>query len=163
MKEASFTLNYRLSDHVNELSDQDRALFEAAITAREMAYAPYSNYKVGAALRLESGRIVLGNNQENAAYPSGLCAERVALFAARAQYPNERIEAIAVLTAGALPALPASPCGACRQVMVEFEALQRSPIQVMLASIDGRAMFVSSAAELLPFCFTCEQLELGKE
>lgn len=162
MKEASFTLNYRLADRLDELSAQELTLFEAAVAAREMAYAPYSNYKVGAALRLDSGRIVMGNNQENAAYPSGLCAERVALFAARSQYPNERIEAIAVMTDGAVAALPASPCGACRQVMVEFEALQNSPIQVILASMDGRAMFVRSSADLLPFCFTCEQLQAGK-
>lgn len=143
------------------MPNDDAALIAAAIDAREHAYAPYSNYKVGAALRLADGRVVVGNNQENAAYPSGLCAERVAMFSARAQYSDQAIAALAVVTAGGMDEPPASPCGSCRQVMVEFEQLQQRPMRFIMANMAGSALVFDSVRELLPFCFTCEQL--GKD
>ena len=139
----------------------DAELVEAALAARENAYAPYSNYKVGAALVLSDGTIVVGNNQENAAYPSGLCAERVALFAARAQFPNQAILALAVVTTGEPHDSPASPCGSCRQVMTEFEQLQGHAMRLIMANTSKAAVVFDRASDLLPFCFTCEQL--GKE
>ena len=139
----------------------DAELVEAALAARENAYAPYSNYKVGAALVLSDGTVVVGNNQENAAYPSGLCAERVALFAARAQFPYEAIVALAVVTSGEPHDSPASPCGSCRQVMTEYEQLQGQAMRLIMVNTSKAAVVFDRASDLLPFCFTCEQL--GKE
>lgn len=161
MKMNQVLLRYAEFSAGETLPDDDAELLAAAIDAREHAYAPYSKYKVGAALRLADGRVVVGNNQENAAYPSGLCAERVALFAARAQYSDQEIVALAVVTAGAAGESPASPCGSCRQVMVEFERLQQNPMRFIMANMAGSALVFDSVRELLPFCFTCEQL--GKD
>ena len=116
----------------SELSESDRKLLEAAIEATENAYAPYSNFHVGAALRLADGTIVKGSNQENIAYPSGLCAERTALFAAGSQHPDSVIETLAIVgrnQQGVLTA--ASPCGACRQVMAEVETRQGKKLRVI--------------------------------
>lgn len=161
MKTNQVLLCYTEFSGDESLPNEDAALLAAAIEARENAYAPYSNYKVGAALRLADGRVVVGNNQENAAYPSGLCAERVALFAARAQYSEQEILALAVVTAGVPGESPASPCGSCRQVMVEFEQLQQQSIRFIMANMSGDALVFERVSDLLPFCFTCAQL--GKD
>ena len=113
------------SCQLDELSPRDRELVQAALEATENAYARYSRFYVGAALRLENGKVVIGANQENAAFPSGLCAERTAVFAAQANYPDSPIEALAVAGRnenGVLPN-PITPCGACRQVILEIEAV----------------------------------------
>lgn len=147
-------------DDRQALAEADRALLLEAEKALENAYAPYSNYSVGAALRLEGGRIVPGNNQENAAYPSGLCAERVALFAAGAQFPKEKIESIAIATrSGAKEGNPAAPCGSCRQVLVEYESRQVAPIRIIMGGSEQRIIVASSAADLMPLCFTWSVLK----
>ncbi len=144
----------------NGLPEVDRTLLEAAEKALENAYAPYSNYSVGAALLLEGGRIVIGNNQENAAYPSGLCAERVALFAAGAQFPKEKIERIAIATrSGVTDGNPAAPCGSCRQVLVEYEARQVAPIRIIMGGSEERVIVAASASDLMPLCFTWNVLK----
>lgn len=159
MKKATFHIAYERYEQIEALSTSDQELFQAALDARERAYAPYSSYRVGAALQLGDGRIVSGNNQENAAYPSGLCAERVALFHAKSQEPDAHIQTLLVVTqADGLPD-PASPCGSCRQVMVEYESLQDAPMRIILADTSGRSLHIQRASDLLPFCFTCEQLK----
>ena len=134
-----------------ELAPDDRGLLDAALAAAGRAYAPYSGYRVGVALRLADGRIVDGNNQENAAYPSGICAERTALFAAQAQNPDVPVSALALTaTFDGDIVLHPSPCGACRQVIMETETRFRHPIRILLCGKND-VLEVSSAHALLPF------------
>ncbi|MFM6946845.1 MAG: cytidine deaminase [Flavobacteriales bacterium] len=150
-----FTLRYRVVSSEKELHAADQQLVSAAKTARSRAYAPYSGFQVGAALRLENGQIIEGNNQENIAYPSGLCAERVALFYAGASFPDLAIESICIVVQGDLIAAQnaVSPCGSCRQVMLESEARQASPIRVLLVQKNGQIFVLNSCKDLLPFGF----------
>lgn len=143
---------------LTDLAAADKQLMEAAIEAQEQAYAPYSHFSVGAAVRLANGTIVRGNNQENAAYPSGLCAERVALFYAAAQYPNQAVEAIAI-TAPSAHDEPASPCGACRQVMAEYEHLHHRPMRILLGHAQSKIWVFGKVQYLLPFSFDGEALK----
>ena len=128
--------------------------------ARENAYAPYSRFRVGAALRLSSGEIVLGNNQENAAFPSGLCAERVAVFNAGANFPNETITtlAITVRAENHKIAEAIAPCGACRQSLAEYEQKQKSPIAIYFMGETGEIIKVASVMDLLPLGFDAKYL-----
>ena len=137
-----------------ELSPMDQALMEKAEKATEAAYAPYSEFHVGAAVQLDNGEVILGNNQENIAYPSGLCAERVAVFAAMANFPNAVIETIAVYAHSDRFELKeaVSPCGACRQVLAEYESRQGKPIRVILSS-GGKILILNSSHDLLPLVF----------
>ncbi|WP_165155168.1 cytidine deaminase [Parabacteroides sp. ZJ-118] len=138
---------------VGELDAVYKRLYEAAFEASRKAYAPYSKFHVGAAVLLENGEILSGNNQENAAYPSGLCAERTTLFYAGARYPDVpvRILAIAAMKDGERVDL-ITPCGACRQVMLETEQRYGQPMEVLLCGKEV-AYLVPGAATLLPFCF----------
>ncbi len=150
----SLTINYQEFDSPDELSKADRSLMEHAIAATGNAYAPYSSFHVGAALLLGNGEIVTGSNQENIAYPSGLCAERTAMFAASAQYSGARFEALAVVGRNSDGQLcEASPCGACRQVMIEYEGRQGSPMRIICYLDGGRIRVVEGATNLLPFGF----------
>ena len=120
---------------IEELSAEEQQLVNLAIEATQRSYAPYSKFHVGAAVRLENGEVVIGCNQENAAYPSGLCAERTALFAAGAQYPNIPVETLAIAargTDGELQYEPVGPCGSCRQVIIESETRAGHPIRILL-------------------------------
>ena len=143
------------------LNTDDKQLVEKAIEAAKMAYAPYSNFNVGAAVLLQNGKTILGNNQENAAYPSGLCAERVALFAASAEQPKTPILAIAItahsdfISVGEL----LSPCGSCRQVMVEYEYRHQNNIRILLKGDSEKVYIVNSAKDLLPFCFNPSRIQ----
>lgn len=139
---------------IEELDAPDRELVERAIDATNGAYAPYSGFFVGAALRLANGDIVIGANQENAAFPSGLCAERTAVFAAQANHPTQAIHtlAIAARNAGGLTAQPVSPCGACRQVILEIEERYKQPVRILLYGTSG-IYVVDSIKDLLPLCF----------
>ncbi|GGH77367.1 cytidine deaminase [Phaeocystidibacter marisrubri] len=145
------------SGHMSELSSADRTLILKAKESRERAYAPYSRYKVGAAVQLSDGTIVTGSNQENAAYPSGLCAERVALFHAGAVYPESEVQTLAIITSRH-GAIPAASCGACRQVMVESENRQLGPIRVIMADDEGNVLISNSVKDLLPFSFEPDRL-----
>ncbi|UCE70692.1 MAG: cytidine deaminase [Flavobacteriaceae bacterium] len=138
-----------------ELSPADLDLLKKARQAREGAYAPYSGFKVGAAVLLESGQIVIGNNQENASYPSGLCAERVAVFQAGARFPDSRIKSIAITATGRVARLeiPAAPCGNCRQSILEYEARQGEPIRILMQGEAGVIYECPSVASLLPLGF----------
>lgn len=142
------------------LETWQRELIEKAEEAAANAYAPYSNFHVGAALLTEKGRIVQGNNQENSAYPSGLCAERVAVFAARAQFPDEKIKAI-VVTARKKESehfIAVTPCGSCRQVLSEVEDQQQAPIVLMMTSTNDEVYVSESIENLLPFKFSNKYL-----
>ncbi len=152
------TTTLQVWDNDKEFSNAERSLIAAAHDAVRHAYAPYSQFHVGAALLLEDGTIVPGNNQENAAYPSGLCAERVAFFCAGSQHPGKRIIAAAVTTSFPLPH-PVSPCGACRQVMAEYELKQDSPIKLFLCHHDGSIITANAVRDLLPLYFSGEWLK----
>lgn len=145
---------------VGELDAKYKKLYDSAFEASERAYAPYSNFHVGAAVLLENGEIVLGNNQENAAYPSGLCAERTALFYAGAHYPDVPVcvLAIAGMNEKGDRVEMITPCGACRQVMLETEQRYGRMIEVLLCGKE-KAYLLSSASSLLPLCFGKENLE----
>ena len=145
---------------LEEMDSSMRELVEKAKTMTQNAYCPYSHFHVGAAARLADGQIVAGSNQENAAYPSGLCAERTTLFAANANNPNTPVEALAIAcyTQGHFTKDAASPCGACRQVMLETEHRFGKPMQVILYGEDMCYVF-DSAADLLPMNFVAENLK----
>ena len=143
-----------------ELDEVLRNVVDAAKNMTQNAYCPYSHFHVGAAARLADGQIVAGSNQENAAYPSGLCAERTTLFAANANHPHTPVEALAIAcyTHGHFTKDAASPCGACRQVMLETEHRFGQPMQVILYGEDMCYVF-DSAADLLPLNFVAENLK----
>ena len=145
---------------LEEMDSSMRELVEKAKAMTQNAYCPYSHFHVGAAARLADGQIVAGSNQENAAYPSGLCAERTTLFAANANHPHTPVEALAIAcyTHGHFTKDAASPCGACRQVMLETEHRFGQPMQVILYGEDMCYVF-DSAADLLPLNFVAENLE----
>ncbi|MDD2324233.1 MAG: cytidine deaminase [Bacteroidales bacterium] len=148
-----------------ELPPKDRMLLSKAVEAIEGSYAPYSGYQVGAAVLLENGEIFLGGNQENAAYPSGLCAERVALFAAATNYPHSAIKSIAITASTERFALmePVTPCGACRQVMAEAEMRHRKPIRVIMGNPAGKIFVTEQISHLLPLMFTADELKKKRE
>jgi len=137
-----------------ELNSEEKKMIEAAKDAAKKAYAPYSNFQVGAAAFLENGTIITGNNQENVAYPSGLCAERTAVFYANAQYPDQAVQllAIAAFFKGEFLEMPITPCGACRQVLMETENLFGKPINLLLYGTK-KIYKIGSVKELLPLCF----------
>jgi cytidine deaminase len=142
-------------DSVSELPQDIQELMNKAQQAREKAYAPYSSFKVGAALQLANGEVVLGNNQENAAFPSGLCAERVAIFYAGATYPGVAVTSIAITVRSLEHTVttPTPPCGACRQSIAEYEVNQKSPINIYFMGETGTVVKADSIEVLLPFVF----------
>ncbi len=153
--EKEFTLKYSQLDHWKDLPEEDQNLVDAANKIMQDAYAPYSKFKVGAALLLEDGTVVTGSNQENIAYPSGLCAERVALFFAGANHPNTKVDTLCIVAKGDLVDVETilSPCGGCRQVMVETEKRQNKSFRVILVSQNNITIVTDSAASLLPLAF----------
>jgi cytidine deaminase len=149
------------ADSIEMLSEEEQELVIASRKMTEKAYAPYSEFFVGAAVMLENGKVIKGSNQENGAYPSGLCAERVAVFAASAMFPGIPMRMIAVsaksprLTMDA----PVSPCGACRQVMLEYETLQQQPIKMLLSKENGKILIIEKVEDLLPLSFSGARLK----
>ena len=144
---------------MEELDEKDRELVNAAIKATENSYAKYSNFRVGAAVRLADDSIIIGANQENAAFPSGLCAERTAVFAAQAQHPDMYIDvlAIAARNENGLLGDPVTPCGSCRQVVMEVEDRYKHPVRVLLYGTKG-VYCVSSMKDLMPLSFISTDL-----
>ncbi len=155
MQQKKVSSTIKIYDQFKELPQAIQTLFQEAEKARDKAYAPYSNYRVGAALHLASGKIVTGNNQENAAYPSGLCAERTALFYAGAQYPEDPITALVVSVKSAHKTIdhPSPPCGACRQALAEYEFKQEHPIAIYFKGEVGKIYQVDALIDLLPLAF----------
>jgi cytidine deaminase len=137
------------------LSDQDRSLLEKARSVTEIAYAPYSKFRVGAAARMKNGQVVEGSNQENASYPIGICAERVLMSVAAMLYPEQGIDTMAISYHNQRGAsdVPISPCGMCRQAIHEFELRTNNPMRVILSGLEGKVWIISKANDLLPLSF----------
>lgn len=155
MKPLKVTSNFEVYDSVEELPQAIRSLMKTAVEARDKAYAPYSQFKVGAAIALNNNEVVTGSNQENASYPSGLCAERTAIYYAGAAFPEVQIQNIAI-SAKSLKHLveaPVPPCGACRQALVEYEVKQETDIAVYFMGETGKVMKANSIKDLLPLIF----------
>lgn len=155
MKEIKIESTLYVYDGLEEVPSDVQSLMEKAQKARLNAYAPYSNFLVGAALLLGNGEIITGNNQENASYPSGLCAERTAIYYAGAKFPESKILKMA-LTAGSVKSqtiTPIPPCGACRQAIAEYEVKQESPIEIYFMGETGKVVKSSSLSDLLPLIF----------
>ncbi len=155
MKEVKIESILYVFDSIKEVDDDIQSLMKQALNARKKAYAPYSKFSVGAALLLENGEVITGSNQENASYPSGLCAERTAIYYAGSQYPDIKILKIAI-TAGSLIKTtnsPIPPCGACRQAIAEYEVKQETPIEIYFMGETGKVIKSNSLANLLPLVF----------
>lgn len=157
------SIEIEVFDNINELSMPDKELVNRAKEISNTAYAPYSQFYVGAALRLSSGKVITGSNQENVAYPSGLCAERVAIYFANSMYPTETIETIAVTakTKAFKMDKPVSPCGSCRQAIAEYEIKQEKPIRLIMAGEGEEIHIATGIGTLLPFMFN--ETDLKKE
>lgn len=155
MKKERHSFEYEVYNSPEELSAEEQALLARAREVRADAYAPYSKFKVGAAVLLENQEVVIGSNQENASFPSGLCAERVAVFQAGARYPGIPIRAIAIVAALVKgdSSRPAAPCGNCRQAIFEYENNQNSPITLLLMGSNGQVIKCRAIADLLPLAF----------
>lgn len=149
----SLVLEYLKHPALEAMSVADRELLELAHAAALRAYAPYSNFFVGAALRMADGTMVTGNNQENASFPAGICAERTALHAAMSQKPDGRIVEMAIVVPSVTDQRPVSPCGICRQALLEQEQRQDAPMRLLLSVPNGPVYEVASAAGLLPLSF----------
>ncbi len=155
MQKMTISFEITVFDNYEALSEEASFLMGLAVAARQNAYAPYSNFYVGAAVLLQNGETVIGNNQENASYPSGLCAERVAVFQAGAKYPGIAIKAIAIAAASAKHgvAKPVAPCGNCRQSILEYEVRQKSPITLFMMGESGPVAKCDGLVHLLPLSF----------
>jgi cytidine deaminase len=155
MKEITITSKINVFESIQELPQMEQILMQKAIEVRKKAYAPYSKFRVGAAILLDNEQIVVGSNQENAAYPSGLCAERVAIFHAGAIYPEAKILKILITAASDnnITTIPVPPCGACRQSIAEYEIKQNTPIKIYYMGETGEIYQSESLKNLLPFMF----------
>lgn len=160
MKKIEIKTSAILFSNISELSSEDKMLMDKAVEARGKAYAPYSKFSVGAALLLENNEIILGNNQENAAYPSGMCAERVAIWKAGSDYPNVKILKLAISASSTISKVdkPVGPCGACRQSLSEYEIKQKQPFPIIFMGEVGEIIKTPSLDSLLPFSFDSSYL-----
>jgi len=151
----TLTVSYTEASQLSQLEDEDSKLLKEAWETCESAYAPYSQFHVGAAVRLANDMIFKGNNKENAAYPSGICAERVAVFSASASFPGVQIKTIAVVAKTKVFNLsnPVTPCGACRQVLAEYEMLAGKPIRILLQGNSEKIWIINGIENLLPLMF----------
>jgi cytidine deaminase len=149
-------------DSQAELSEEDSGLISEARGIMKQAYAPYSQFHVGAAVLLEDGTVVKGNNQENASYPIGLCAERVAIFSAGANYPDKKIKAIAISARSDHFDVnkPVTPCGACRQAIAEYEHRHKNKIRMIMSGESGKILIAESIGNFLPYQFTADDLQV---
>lgn len=155
MKSITISSNLDVYDSFEDIPSEVKDLMEAAFEVRDKAYAPYSKFRVGAALLLENDEVITGSNQENASYPSGLCAERTAIYFAGSQYPAVKIKRIAISAKSDLHRLvtPVPPCGACRQAIAEYEIKQDEPIEIYFMGESGKVVKSDSLKNLLPFAF----------
>ena len=160
MKEINTGTSAFIFQDIDELSTVDKNLMEAAIQAAKNAYAPYSGFSVGAALLMDDNSIIIGNNQENAAYPSGMCAERVAIWKAGSSYLNKKVKKIAITAISSNKKLdkPVGPCGACRQTLLEYEVNQKEAMEIFFMGEIGNVVKANSIASLLPFSFDSSYL-----
>jgi len=160
MQRQKFEFSFDVFESIDELSQEDQQLLKEARRATENAYAPYSNFHVGAAAKLANGKIIGGSNQENASFPVGICAERVLLSSASSIYPGIAIETMAVSYESKTIKSdhPISPCGMCRQSLQEFESRLKKPIRLILGGMEGKVYVIQSSSQLLPLAFTSEEL-----
>lgn len=160
MKKFSHTVNWSVLSQ-EELENNDLMLVKAAQEATAGSWSPYSGFSVGAALLLDDGTVVTGSNQENAAYPSGLCAERTALFAAGHAHPGKAVVALAIAARNekGFTAQPTTPCGACRQVLAETEQRGGKPIRYILYGTQGTMIIEGGTDAILPFCFGADSMK----
>ncbi|WP_347174828.1 cytidine deaminase [Polaribacter uvawellassae] len=155
MKKIDVVASATVYDDVSELPSNVQMLMNKAIEARKNAYAPYSKFSVGAALLLENNQIILGNNQESAAYPSGMCAERVAIWKAGSDFPGVKVKQLVITASSSISKVdrPVGPCGACRQTLSEYEINQKEPIEIYFMGEVGKIVRTDSLLSLLPFSF----------
>ena len=160
MKEKNFEFTFKVYTDINELPSDLKDLLSLARATTAKAYAPYSNFKVGAVARLANGETIIGTNQENASFPVGLCAERVLIASVSSVYPEEPIETIAISyqNPDKKSDHPVSPCGICRQTLQEYETRVNHPIQLVLGGFEGEVYVIDSAIKLLPLAFTSSEL-----
>lgn len=160
MEKISIATTFSVYDSAENLPQDVKALMQRAAAVRKTAYAPYSNFRVGAALLLDNGEVVIGSNQENAAYPSGLCAERVAIFQAGAVYPGAKVLKLAISAASDSKVVdtPIPPCGACRQSLAEYEMKQDVPLEIYFMGETGKVLKSDSLKNLLPLVFDKDYL-----
>lgn len=160
MNKEKFEFSFDVYDGIDELNADDQLLLKEARRATDAAYAPYSNFNVGAAAKLSNGKIITGSNQENASFPVGICAERVLLSAASSLYPGMAIHSMAVSYQSKTVNSdhPISPCGMCRQSLQEFESRLKKPIRLILGGMKGKIYVIQSVSQLLPLGFTSEEL-----
>lgn len=161
MKKSTFEFAYSVYDDISELTEADAWLLKEAREVTEQAYAPYSNFHVGAVAMLENGEVIAGTNQENASYPVGICAERVLLGSVATLHPNVPIKSIAVSynSGDGKSDHPISPCGMCRQAILEYESRTNHPIRLILSGQEGKVYIIEDASNLLPFAFNGGQLK----
>ncbi|MCZ2458802.1 MAG: cytidine deaminase [Chitinophagales bacterium] len=161
MKEERSEFSYRVYDDISELNDQDARLLKEAREVTKEAYAPYSNFRVGAVAVLENGEKVTGTNQENASFPVGICAERVLLGTVATLHPQVPIDTIALSYKSDRQENdhPISPCGMCRQALVEYETRVNKPIRLILSGQKGKVFVIETASMLLPLAFTNKELK----
>lgn len=155
MEDHSISSTFIIYQNSEELSAKENELLSRAIEARNNAYAPYSEFKVGASLLMDDGNIFIGNNQENAAYPSGICAERVAIWAAMSQFPEGKINKLFITASSSKTMVdrPVAPCGSCRQAIAEYEIKQESDIEIFFTGETGKIVKAKSIKDLLPWLF----------
>jgi cytidine deaminase len=161
MKKKAVQFEYEVYPSVKSLEKEDIKLLEKARVVTETAYAPYSDFQVGAVALLANGEIVQGSNQENASYPVGLCAERVLLSAISSIHSNTQIKTIAISyhNLNGKSNRPISPCGICRQTLLEYEMRQKHPIRLIMGGMDGKVFVIPNAGMLLPLSFTGDDLK----
>ena len=160
MKEKKIEFDYEVYDDFTELQEEDAWLLNEARAVTEQAYAPYSNFHVGAVAMMANGQVVAGTNQENASYPVGICAERVLLGTVATLHPNIPVKSIAIIynSEEVKSDHPISPCGMCRQALLEYETRMKGPIRLILGGMEGKIFIIKTASLLLPFAFTSNEL-----
>ena len=156
MENRKINFEFEVYDSLSDLSDEDAALFKEAKNISKLAYAPYSQFKVGALARLTNGNVIAGSNQENASYPVGICAERVLLSTASSVYPGIPIDCIAITYRNDLGKSnrPITPCGICRQSLVEYASRMNHPIRLILGGMEGKIFIIPNVEMLLPLGFS---------
>ena len=161
MKEKKIEFSYKVFDDTSELGVEDAAILGKARLVTKQAYAPYSKFNVGAAALLQNGEIITGTNQENAAYPVSICAERVLLGTVGNLYPGVPVKTLAISydSINVKSDHPISPCGMCRQAIHEYELRTESPIRLILSGQEGNVFIIEDASQLLPFAFTSDELK----
>jgi cytidine deaminase len=161
MNQEKYNFSFEVYNSIDELPEQDALLVREARNITANAYAPYSNFHVGAIAQLSNGKLVTGTNQENAAYPVGICAERVLLSTASSLFPNVAVDTIAISydNKNGESNHPISPCGICRQTLLEYEERVKQPIRLILSGLEGKIYIIQKASQLLPLSFGGEDLK----